>query len=90
MRIHAYALKNVDETLKRKQAAWDYQNVAGVDRHGNPLYPTFNDFFDYKAALKKVTDPNKDIEHKEFDELRERARRIQSYREGKEEKQING
>lgn len=78
--MRAAKLKQVDETNRDMYSIWSSLRVKEIDKEGNTVYPKFKDFFDYDKALKKVTDPNNDIKHKEFDDLRKMAIKLQKFR----------
>lgn len=55
--MHAYRLKKIDENRDIHLQAWLNFLATSMKEKGNkqvPVYPKFEDFFDYKKELKEV------------------------------------
>lgn len=56
-RMHAYRLKQVDESNKMHMQAWFNHSVTATKEKGGkqvPVYQTYKEFFDYEKEIKKV------------------------------------
>ena len=84
LRMEAYRLQQVDQTLQTRNQAWAMRAVNSVNEKGEYIFQSFKDFFDYDAAIKEIQQPVKPESEMDSD-LVAIAKRLQKFR-GKEVK----
>ena len=60
--VEALQLRQVDELRDRAEQAFLNMRATAKDRKGRPIYKSFQKFFDYDGALRKVKKPVEDKE----------------------------
>lgn len=84
LRMEAYRLQQVDQTLQIRNQAWANRAVNSVTEKGEYVFQTFKDFFDYDQAIKEALQPEK-LESEMDSDLVAIAKRLREFR-GKEVK----